>query len=288
MKSKCKSLVFAAIGVLALLSGCGRESDRAVAPTSERSAQLSSPEIGGGREIEIGAVEEEVGTTRGLDSGLQWQIQHSGPLEPWMQAEFDAFRQSIDDLTSSDPAVAEAAFGQLMARDPEFYPAVVRALTAGADDATKALIEQSLQTYWDQYGGRDGRGPGGGGREVTIEVQGKVTTAPGSKITIETLAHDFPIDVSGKTFPINVAESAHQCQHRVATSRTTIRGIRVPISFTLPGYFPVTGIKIDIVLIIDITVILRYYDCTKEGVEQGDRELLPQWDRLSAVTPARF
>lgn len=288
MKSKCRSLVFAAIGVLALLSGCGRESGRAVAPSGEPQTSLTSPAIGGGREMEIGAVGEGIGTTRGLDSGLQWQIQHSGPLEPWMQAEFDAFKQSIDDLTSSDPAVAEAAFGQLMARDPEFYPAVVRALTAGADDETKALIEESLQTYWDQYGGRADRGPGGGGREVTVEIQGKVTTAPGSKVTIETPLIDIPIDISGQTFPINVAESAHQCQRRVATSRTTIRGIRVPISFTLPGYFPVTGIKIDIVLIIDITVILRYYDCTKKDAEEGDRELLPQWDRLSAVTPARF
>ncbi|MBK8233530.1 MAG: hypothetical protein IPK72_23865 [Candidatus Eisenbacteria bacterium] len=230
---------------------------------------------------------------RERDGGLQWRTIHTGPLEPWMQQEFDAFRASIDGLTSSDPQVAAQAFGDLMARDPGFYPAVVSALTEGADDATKAMIEESLQYYWEQYGGREERGPGGGGggSDVTFEITGKVTTGPGSKVTIETLVGDFPIDVSGQSFPINVAESAHTCPRLVASSETEITGIEIPVSFTLPGYLAVTGIKVDLILIIDIKVIIRYYECkekVKEVEQHGDRELVPQWDRVGALIPARF
>lgn len=286
----------AAIGVACFLTGCGDdrstglESDGAtvgrnqVAVEQAQGANGAAPQFG---------VVDMMGTSGGGtrdDNGLQWQIQHSGPLEPWMQAEFDAFRESIDGLTSSDPTVAAEAFGALMARDPDLYPAVVTALTNGADDQTKALIEECLRVYGEQYGGRDNRGPGGGGGgEMTIEIQGKVTTAPGSKVTIQTPIYDHDVDVSGLSFPVNVAETAHTCTELKVTSRTRVSGIRIPVSFTLPGWGPVSGIKIDLVLIVDITVILRYYECKEKEVEEhGDRELVPQWDRVGALTPARF
>lgn len=290
-----KASILLALAALAPWSSCSE------APTVADDAQRST-------------VQEEQQASQD-DGPLQWRTHHSGPLQPWMQHEFDEFQASINGLVSRDPAVAQQAFGDLMARDPNFYPAVVRALTEGGSDEAQALIDECLSAYWEQYGGRSERGPGGGG-EVTFEIRGKVTTAPGSKVTIENWVEDIPIDVSGKTFPINIAESAHTCPNLVGTSTTTVTGIRVPVSFTVPGWGPVTGIKIDIVLIIDITVILRYYECKGGGEVPGEdhlersgehsqiekldesqlalccspaeRELVVQWDRLAAVSPARL
>ncbi|MEZ4651440.1 MAG: hypothetical protein R3E97_22130 [Candidatus Eisenbacteria bacterium] len=287
MIQKAMTRVLVGIGAACLLAAC-----------SESPIQAPSPEEG----TETTAIQDI--STDG--SPISWDVQHSGTLQPWMQYEFDRFQAAVEDVVSGDSDRASYGANVLMDMDPNYYPGVLRALTQGASDEMQQFIEECIQSYWDSYAangfvgdglagdgfaeGRSGsgiqtlgegtpsstdgtysRGPGG---EVTYEVDGKIVTAPGSKITVSVWGWgDEDISVAGQTFVINGNESAHTCPILVASSKTTIKGIRVPIKLKLPGWGPVSSITIDVVLIVDITVTLRYYECEGGGGngDDGDR-----------------
>ncbi len=203
------------------------------------------------------------------DGQLQWTVQHSGPLNPWQQYQFDTFRNAVEDLVSGDADRGTQGALALMEFDPNLYPSVLRTLTSSASPEIQAFVEEAIADYWHQQGQRPL--PFGEGGEVTFELKGLIKTLPGSTVGVDiAIWGEETIPIDGVEIPVNVAETAHTCQRLVGSSTNSMKGAVIPISFSLPAYGPFASITVDLKLQVDLTVIIRYYECPEEG--EGDVE----------------
>ncbi len=260
------------LGISMLLSACGEAPTESDLVESDPSTNLSEAPLPPGSD------------------GLKWSVTHSGQMEPWIQFYEDMFRGAVEDVVSGDPDRAAQGATVLMEFDSNLFPDALRGLTSGADPEIQAYVEEAIEAYWNGpdglvgsselrtlgpangYGesGYSALGPGG---EVTFEVDGKITTLPGSKITLNIWGWGSEdISVAGETFTIDTNESPHTCPDLHFKSTNSVEGLVVPVKFTVPGYGPVRSITVDLKLSIDLTFILRYYSCEEEEEEEGQED----------------
>lgn len=250
---RTKAVLFAfALGSWCL-AGCGESSISTSDPSD--SGDVASGDVSAGA------------TPFGHGDASSWTVTHSVPLEPWMQQDNDHLQQLLRDLFSGNSTLAEAAAQGLMELDPNLYPATLRALTARGDAEVQRLVEEAIDAYWASQ--RQGLVDEGGDDScITYEVDGKITFANGSKVTIGLWLDDIDIDVGGHVVPVDTSPG-ECCGTLVATSKTVITGMRVPVKIPLPGYGPISSVTIDLVLIVDLTITVKYYDCSKEAEGTG-------------------
>lgn len=210
------------------------------------------------------------GTASGQSTPPKWATRQTGTPELWMLDVVADFQTMLEDLGSSDPAVAAAAAQELMSLDPNIYPDALRALTAQAPDHVRAIVEADIAAYWEGQQSRPEVANRCGGGEWTFQLKGEIRTLPPSTVTIRTLVYDHVENVAGGKFPFDTGESAHTCQRLVFESESGVEKYPYHLKFSIPGNLVITGIDIDINLEIDLTLILRYYECPKDCDGHGD------------------
>lgn len=262
MKNWFKTLALTALAATALITGCSSDSSDLSSPLG-----LDSPSahVGGGSGVDV-AGDGAYGA-----KAPEWTTRHTGTPEPWMLDVLEDFQTLLENLGSSDPDVAAAAAQELMSLDPDIYPDALRALTADAPDFVQQTVEEDIAAYWEQYGGRPELANRGGG-EWTFQIKGEVRTKPPSTVTVNTFVYSHEEDVSGKKFPFDTGESAHTCQRLVLESETGVEQYPYHLKFTIPGNLWITSIDIDLNLEIDLTLIIRYYECPPDGGEEGGKD----------------